>query len=68
VIKFIRNYLESRNYLEVETPMLFTAAGGAAAQPFETTSRALGKKLYLRIAPELFLKVSVLDISDPIAY
>ncbi|DBA04285.1 TPA: hypothetical protein N0F65_002047 [Lagenidium giganteum] len=64
VIKGIRQYLEDRGFLEVETPMLFTAAGGAAAQPFVTHSRALGKDLYLRIAPELFLKQLVIGGYD----
>lgn len=50
--------------MEVETPMLFSAAGGAAAQPFVTNSRALGKDLYLRIAPELFLKQLVIGGFD----
>ncbi|KAJ0401865.1 hypothetical protein P43SY_007799 [Pythium insidiosum] len=64
VIRGIRRYLEDRGFLEVETPMLFTAAGGAAAQPFVTRSRALGKDLYLRIAPELFLKQLVIGGFD----
>lgn len=64
IIKGIRRYLEDRDFLEVETPMLFTAAGGAAAQPFVTNSRALGKDLYLRIAPELFLKQLVIGGFD----
>ncbi|KAF1313780.1 Lysine-trna ligase, partial [Globisporangium splendens] len=64
VVKGIRRYLEDRDFIEVETPMLFSAAGGAAAQPFVTTSRALGKDLYLRIAPELFLKQLVIGGFD----
>lgn len=64
VVKGIRRYLEDRDFVEVETPMLFSAAGGAAAQPFVTTSRALGKELYLRIAPELFLKQLVIGGFD----
>ncbi|CAI5715774.1 unnamed protein product [Hyaloperonospora brassicae] len=64
VVRGIRRYLESRNFIEVETPMLFSAAGGAAAQPFVTDSRALGKELYLRIAPELFLKQLVIGGFD----
>ena len=48
--------LERRGFLEVETPMLQTLAGGAAARPFVTHSNALDTDLYLRIAPELFLK------------
>ncbi|KAG6596024.1 lysine-tRNA ligase [Phytophthora cinnamomi] len=64
VVRGIRRYLEDRNFMEVETPMLFSAAGGAAAQPFVTNSRALGKDLYLRIAPELFLKQLVIGGFD----
>ncbi|KAG2529491.1 hypothetical protein JM18_002753 [Phytophthora kernoviae] len=64
VVRGVRKYLEDRNFVEVETPMLFSAAGGAAAQPFVTNSRALGKDLYLRIAPELFLKQLVIGGFD----
>ncbi|ETI40866.1 lysine-tRNA ligase [Phytophthora nicotianae P1569] len=64
VVRGIRRYLEDRNFIEVETPMLFSAAGGAAAQPFVTNSRALGKDLYLRIAPELFLKQLIIGGFD----
>jgi lysyl-tRNA synthetase class 2 len=52
----IRAYLSQRDFLEVETPMMQDVAGGAAATPFETFHNALGMPLYLRIAPELFLK------------
>lgn len=52
----IRNFLHQRDYLEVETPMLQSVAGGAAARPFETHHNALNMALTLRIAPELFLK------------
>ena len=56
VVRAVRAALERRGFLEVETPMLQTLAGGAAARPFVTHSNALDTDLYLRIAPELFLK------------
>ncbi|GFG54539.1 lysine--tRNA ligase [Mycolicibacterium agri] len=55
-VRAVRNALERRGFLEVETPMLQTLPGGAAARPFVTHSNALDTDLYLRIAPELFLK------------
>jgi lysyl-tRNA synthetase class 2 len=56
IISAIRGYMESLGYLEVETPMLHPIPGGAAARPFVTHHNALDMELYLRIAPELFLK------------
>jgi len=56
IIKFLRNYLEERDFLEVETSILNSEAGGALATPFTTESEVLGGKLELRIAPELYLK------------
>ena len=56
VVRAVRTGLERRGFLEVETPILQTLAGGAAARPFVTHSNALDADLYLRIAPELFLK------------
>ncbi len=66
VVRAVRSALERRDFLEVETPMLQTQAGGAAARPFVTHSNALDTDLYLRIAPELFLKRCVVGGLDRI--
>ena len=56
VISYIRSFLDSQDFLEVETPMMHSSPGGAVARPFATHHNALDMPLYLRIAPELFLK------------
>ncbi len=56
VVRYLRAFLDSRAFLEVETPMLHPIPGGAAARPFKTHHNALDADMYLRIAPELYLK------------
>lgn len=64
VMRALRHHLEDKDFMEIETPMLQTLHGGAAARPFVTHSNALDIDLYLRIAPELYLKRAVVGGLD----
>ncbi|MGB9638938.1 MAG: lysine--tRNA ligase [bacterium] len=66
IIKFLRNYLEDKGFIEVETPMLNIIPTGALAKPFKTHHNALNIDMYLRIAPELYLKRLIVGNFDKV--
>lgn len=66
IIKIIKKYLDDRGFLEVETPMMHPIVGGAAARPFVTHHNTLDIDLYMRIAPELYLKKLIVGGFDKV--
>jgi lysyl-tRNA synthetase class 2 len=66
VMKYIRNFLDNRGFLEVETPILQPMYGGAAATPFTTHHKVLDMKLYMKISPELYLKKLIVGGFDKV--
>ena len=66
IVHSLRNFLHERGFIEIETPMLQTLAGGAAARPFVTHMNAYDTDMYLRIAPELYLKRAVVGGIDKV--
>jgi len=66
IIQFIRNFLNKRGFVEIETPMMHPIAGGANAKPFITHHNSLNRNLYMRIAPELYLKRAIISGFDKV--
>ena len=64
ITNYIRRFLDMRNFLEVETPMMNMVPGGAIAKPFVTHFNALNLDTYMRVAPELYLKVNRTSMID----
>mgnify|MGYP003386749603 CR=1 FL=1 len=64
IISTIRNYLQNNDFIEVQTPILTSKVGGANAEPFETYHNALKQKMFMRIAPELYLKQLIIGGLD----